>query len=149
MDIEFSLKLAPFDAEFVDALTQLSRSAFGQTEREYVEWRLTHMPVVTAFVALSGDRIVAFKVGYATSRTKYYSWLGGVHPDFRDKGLASELMRRQHAWLTERGFSSIETAANQENHAMARLNLAHGFSVSGVRSTPGKTQVLFSKQLDS
>ena len=93
MDIEFSLKLAPFDAEFVDALTQLSRSAFGQTEREYVEWRLTHMPVVTA--------------------------------------------------------SSIETAANQENHAMARLNLAHGFSVSGVRSTPGKTQVLFSKQLDS
>jgi RimJ/RimL family protein N-acetyltransferase len=65
----------------------------------------------------------------------------------RRRGIAAQLMVLQHAWLVERGYSVVETATNQENHAMTQVNLRHGFSICGVRSEPNRTQILFSKVL--
>ena len=53
----------------------------------------------------------------------------------------------QHQWAADRGYAKIETAANQENTSMARLNLEHGFTACGVREEPERTQVLFMKDL--
>ena len=92
-------------------------------------------------------RLVGFKAGYATGRHRYYSWLGGEQADFRRRGIAAALMRRQHAWLRERGFETVETAANQDNLPMIGANLEHGFTVCGLRQKAGRVQVLFSKDL--
>jgi predicted GNAT superfamily acetyltransferase len=105
------------------------------------------MPDVSVFLATSDSRLVGFKAGYAVGERKYYSWLGGVHPDFRRRGIAAELMQRQHRWLAERGYAVVETAVEQENTAMAQANLRHGFSVCGVRTEPQRVQILFSKPL--
>jgi hypothetical protein len=56
-------------------------------------------------------------------------------------------MAKQHEWLANCGYQSIETAVNQENIAMAQVNLGSGFEVCGVRSEPHRVQVIFSKQL--
>ena len=83
------------------------------------------MPDVSALLAIAAGSIVGYKVGYAKSQRKYYSWLGGVDPEFRRRGIASELMQRQHEWIAARGYTVVETAADQNNTAMAQVNLRH------------------------
>jgi predicted GNAT superfamily acetyltransferase len=147
MDIEFRLVQPPFDSTAIEELVGLSSDVFGKSDASYVTWRMSHMPDFSVFCATSDGQLVGFKAGYALSERKYYSWLGGVHPDFRRRGIASELMVRQHRWLVQRGYSIVETAANQDNHAMAQANLRHGFSICGVRTEPQRIQILYSKLL--
>lgn len=146
MPVEFSLHLAPFEAHFVDALARLGESVFG-TPKADLAWRLERMPLASVACASDAGRLVGFKAGYATSRTRYYSWLGGVHPDSRRRGIAAELMRHQHAWLREHGFEVVETATNQDNLAMTQANLRHGFAICGLKHKSGRVQILFSKEL--
>lgn len=47
-------------------------------------------------VALDDNRVVGYKIGYQDRQTRFYSWFGGVYAEYRGKGIASELMRRQH-----------------------------------------------------
>jgi GNAT superfamily N-acetyltransferase len=144
---EFTIKLPPYSNEFVEDLTTLACRVFGSAELEYNRWRMANMPDFTVFCAWHNRQLVAFKAGYAMTQTKYYSWLGGVHPDFRRHGIAAQLMERQHAWLAEHGFSAVETSVDQENLAMAQVNLRHGFRVYGVRAEPHRTQILYYKDI--
>ena len=149
VSIAYRMDLPPFDASVVDELESLNSGVFESVAPRYVSWRMSSMPDVSAFLAIADDKIVGFKVGYAMSQRKYYSWLGGVHSEFRRRGIASELMERQHKWIAARGYTVVETSANQENVAMAQVNLRHGFAVCGIRVEPARTQVLYSKELPS
>ena len=146
-DITYRLDLPPFAAAVVEELEALNAAVFSTVAPQYVSWRMSSMPDVSAFLAIASGRIVGFKVGYAMSQRKYYSWLGGVDPAFRRHGIASALMQRQHEWIAVRGYTVVETSANQENTAMAQANLRHGFSVCGMRVEAARTQVLYSKSL--
>ena len=137
---------APFSRELVAELNALAALVFDEPGFD-VSWRLSAMPVASVALARSGAALVGFKAGYAMTETKYYSWLGGVHPDARGQGIARRLMRLQHAWVRERGCALVETAASEENAAMTRLNLQEGFTVCGSRREPGRVQVLFLKTL--
>ena len=101
----------------------------------------------TAVLARDEGRLVGFKLGYAMTESRYYSWLGGVHLGARGSGVARQLMRRQHRWLREMGCTQVETSTDQGNAAMARINLQEGFTVCGTRSMPGRVQVLYLKLL--
>jgi len=147
MKPEFTLELPPYSDKFLEELIVLASSVFARAEPEYIRWRITSMPHVTLFCAWHDGQFIAFKAGYAMTQTRYYSWLGGVHPDFRRHGIAAQLMERQHAWLTERGYTEVETGVNQKNHAMAHVNLQRGFIVTGVRAEPHRTQILYLKSL--
>ena len=146
MTIAYSLHQAPFDAALLRELTQLARTVFDDPTLA-VEWRLTVMPEATAVLARDGGMLVGFKLGYAMTESRYYSWLGGVHPAARGAGIARELMRRQHRWLRDKGCTEVETSTNQGNLAMARVNLQEGFAECGSRSVPGRVQVLYLKLL--
>lgn len=141
--------LPPFDDGLPDAVSRICEAVFGSAEPHRIRWRLTHMPDASVLAVRDGEQMVAFKAGYAVSDTKYYSWLGGVLPDYRRRGLASALMERQHAWLRARGYGMVETATNQDNRAMAAANLKHGFLIAGTRRNPDNTQILFLKALDA
>ena len=134
------------DPALLQELTQLARSVFDDPALD-IGWRLTVMPEATAVLARDGGRLVGFKLGYAMTESKYYSWLGGVHLTVRGSGVARQLMRHQHRWLKEMGCSHVETATDQHNVAMARVNLQEGFTVCGSRSEPGRMQVLYLKVL--
>ncbi len=146
MSLRFDLLLPPFDDAFLRRLDELAAHVFEQPSLD-VRWRLARMPEASAACAWAELRLVGFKLGYAMTETKYYSWLGGVHADFRRRGVAGELMKTQHAWAAARGFAMVETSADQDNAAMARANLRHGFAVAGLRSEPRRVQVLFLKPL--
>ena len=49
--------------------------------------RLSNKPILALFIKVEGE-IAGFKLGYEQNDTKFYSWLGGVLPDFRGLGLA-------------------------------------------------------------
>ena len=146
MTIDYSFHQAPFDPQLLLEVTQLARSVFKEPTLD-LEWRLTVMPQGTAVLAREDGRLVGFKLGYAMTESRYYSWLGGVHQAARGSGIARELMRRQHRWLRERGCAQVETSTDQGNAAMARVNLQEGFTVCGTRSMPGRMQVLYLKLL--
>ncbi len=146
MTIAFSLHQAPFDPPLLREVTQLARSVFDEPTLD-LEWRLSVMPQATAVLARDAGRLVGFKLGYAMTESRYYSWLGGVHLGARGSGVARQLMRRQHHWLKEMGCSQVETSTDQGNVAMARVNLQEGFAVCGTRSMPGRVQVLYLKVL--
>ena len=144
--IAYSLHQAPFDPQLIHELTRLARTVFDEPTLD-LEWRLTVMPHATAVLARDDGRLVGFKLGYAMTESKYYSWLGGVHETARGNGVARKLMRRQHRWLRDMGCSQVETTTDQANAAMARVNLQEGFSVCGSRTMPGRVQVLYLKLL--
>ncbi|UPL49802.1 GNAT family N-acetyltransferase [Hymenobacter sublimis] len=98
---------------------------------------------VQVWLAWAEEQLVACKLGYERKPGHYYSWLGGVHPDFRRRGLAQELMQRQHAWCQQRGYRSIRTQTLNRWRAMLLLNLHAGFDIVGtVQGERGLTLVL-------
>lgn len=100
-------------------------------DKERLQYEYSTKPNVTTFLAKNDEKIVGFKVGYEQRQTKYYSWIGGVHPDYRKNGIASELMKRQHEWAKEQGYKCILTKTGNEFRNMLLLNIRFGFDVIG------------------
>lgn len=146
MRIEYALHHGPVDAALVLELNDLARRVFDQPGMS-VDWRLSSMPDASAVVARSAGRLVGFKIGYAMTESKYYSWLGGVEAASRGNGIARQLMRMQHEWVRGRGYALLETSTDQGNSAMLHVNVQEGFAVCGTRAEPHRLQVLYLKQL--
>ncbi len=148
MRVSYGSNVAPIPSRLINEVQSLSRELFGDAyvDRER-DWRFKHMPYFTVFQARSGANLVGFKMGYAYTRTHYYSWLGGVDPTYRRNGIARELMNRQHAWLCANGYLTVETGARQSNFAMTQLNLASGFKIAGLRHKTDSMDIIFEKSL--
>ena len=146
--MQYLTSFAPLPAPMIEELAELSELVFSPPGIDH-GWRLGRMPEVSVFHARSEGRLIAFKAGYAIAERKYYSWLGAVHPDYRQRGIANQLTRMQHAWLVEHGYSAVETSSRADNHVMAHLNLSTGFVVQGTKAEPHGLQVLWSKRLAS
>jgi ribosomal protein S18 acetylase RimI-like enzyme len=144
--MQVSAWLRPLSSQQIAEIATLSTLVFSPPAIDH-EWRLTQMPDTSVFVALDGEKLVGFKAGYAIAERNYYSWLGAVHPDFRSRGIATQLARAQHAWLVQREYSSVETATLAENRAMANLNLNMGFLVVGSKLESHGLKVLWAKRL--
>ncbi|EPZ52678.1 hypothetical protein N007_02510 [Alicyclobacillus acidoterrestris ATCC 49025] len=77
---------------------------------------------------------------------RFYSWLGGVHPEFRGRGIANELMRRQHVWCEKQGLHVIRTQTRNTWRDMLILNIRNGFNIVGTRTEKGDTTILLEKR---
>ncbi|RSK48428.1 GNAT family N-acetyltransferase [Hymenobacter rigui] len=119
--------------------------ALGSSKSELLtdlQYQQQRQPVQVWLAYVEGQ-LVGCKLGYERQPGQYYSWLGGVHPDYRGQGVAAELMRRQHAWCQEQGYRRIRTHTYNRWRAMLLLNLRHGFDIIGtMQGTHGLTIVL-------
>lgn len=84
---------------------------------------------VVFLVAVDNGQVAGYKIGYELSGDQFYSWYGAVHPADRGKGIASELMKRQHAYLKEAGYKIVSTKTRNKWREMLILNIKHGFDV--------------------
>lgn len=80
--------------------------------------------------AYLGTDIVGFKSGYALDPTTFYSWIGGVHPSHRRRGVAQMLMQKQHDLLRKQGFLLVETKTQNKFREMLVTNLKSGFDIT-------------------
>ncbi len=148
MTIAFDVLDGPFDGATIEALWPLASAVFQSDDREYFEWPLLHMRDLSIQRARDGDTPVGFKIGYAETSKRYYSWLGGVAASYRRQGIAAELLRRQHQWVRQRGYSSIQTATTEDNAAMLALNLSMGFRVIGTYNRGKGLRVMLLRDVD-
>ncbi|HEX4923335.1 MAG TPA: GNAT family N-acetyltransferase, partial [Bdellovibrionales bacterium] len=79
---------------------------------------------------------------------EFYSWLGGVLPEYRGLGVASALMRAQHEWCAQNGYARILTKTQNRWREMLLLNIRHGFDVIGTyQSSRHGLKILLEKKL--
>lgn len=94
------------------------------------------------------DKLVGFKLGYQSKLKEFYSWLGGVRPDYRNQGIASELMKIQHSWCKDQGYTFVRTETMNRFRNMLILNLRHGYDVIGSSTTrEGDIKIILEKTL--
>lgn len=119
-------------AEAAEPLLALCRSIFGDFSDDYLLGRLPHLADPALWLAIDDQAAwKGFKLGYRRGADIFYSWLGGVAPEMRGRGVASELMRLQHAQAEADGYRFVETRTRATNNAMIVLNLRHGFHITG------------------
>lgn len=103
---------------------------------------------LSTFVAKEDEKIVGFKLGYERKEKHFYSWLGGVDKTYRGRGIASELMKRQHDWCRRNGYWTIRTHTKNKWKDMLILNLKHGFDVIGTYTDEkGEPKIILEKKL--
>ncbi|NKF52034.1 GNAT family N-acetyltransferase [Shewanella sp. WXL01] len=90
-----------------------------QTELD-LQQRLANKPCLV-LLAYVEDELAGFKLGYAESDTVFYSWLGGVAPDFRNLGLAKSMLEYQEKWAAEQGYQTM--TVKTRNHFKAMLTM--------------------------
>ncbi|MEM7571347.1 MAG: GNAT family N-acetyltransferase [Bacteroidota bacterium] len=77
-------------------------------------------------VAENNTSIVGFKVGYERDGF-WYSWLGGVHPDFRRQGIANLLADEQDRWAQAQNYPHVTCKTRNNNSTMQIWALRRGF----------------------
>lgn len=76
------------------------------------------------------DRPVGFKIGYDRFQNgSFYSWMGGVLPEYRKKGIAEQLADHQEKWAKENGYTSIKLKTRKKHDAMLEFSLKRGFVI--------------------
>jgi GNAT superfamily N-acetyltransferase len=71
---------------------------------------------------------VGFKVGYERDGD-WYSWLGGVHPAFRRRGVARLLADRQDEWARQHGYPTVTFKTLNSLRSMLRFGIDRGFNI--------------------
>lgn len=99
-------------------------------------------------LAYAANTLVGFKIAHRERRGRVRSWLGGVHPDYRRRGIARALMHAQHTWCRAEGFTTIRTVTTNSFRGMLILNIATGFEIVGVRATGGEPKIMLELRLD-
>ena len=95
-----------------------------------------------------GDDVVGFKVGYELRPKVFYSWLGGVTPKFRGKGVATKLMEDQHEFCISNGYETVMTISSNHRKEMMIANLKAGFDIVQTKENEKDgIRVVFEKKL--
>lgn len=99
-------------------------------------------------LALENEEVIGYKIGYELGQDVFYSWLGGVDENYRNKGVASKLMNKQHQYLKERGYKMIQTKTKNKWRSMLVLNIKNGFDVIGTYTDrEGEPKIILEKKL--
>lgn len=131
-------------ADIVEGVQAVHEAVFGERLKEH---KLARQKLL-ALVAIEEGQVAGFKFGYEHEDGVFYSWLGGVHPAFQRRGIAKQLMERQHAIVKERGYDRIRTYSRNEKMAMLILNLQSDFHIkSTFTDDKGWHKIVLEKQL--
>ena len=121
--------------EPLDVLSRLEKAVFDMPiDKSLLKNELSMKSGLLILLARVDGRYVAYKVGYRLSEADefFYSWIGGVHPEFRQQGLAKALMLEQHKLAKELGCTYVRTKTKNKYREMLILNIKMGFDIVGI-----------------
>ncbi|MCF7858404.1 MAG: CYTH domain-containing protein [Candidatus Cloacimonetes bacterium] len=96
------------------------------SEIEYMK-RLKDTDSLISIAYWQGEE-AGFLVGYSINNS-FYSWMGGVLPQFRRNHIAKELFQRQRNWAQRKGFDAINIKTRNKYKAMLSFLLSDGFII--------------------
>jgi len=135
-------------ADAAAPLLHLCQSVFPDFSDSYLLDRLPRLEDPLLWLAIEDGVWKGFKLSYRRGDALLYSWLGGVVPELRGRGVASALMRHQHEDAARLGYRFAETRTRAANNPMILLNLRHGFHITGFEvDTRGVAMVVQRKVL--
>lgn len=103
-------------------------------------------------VAEMDEQLVGFKCGYErdSGTKKFYSWLGGVLPQFRKRGIAESLLQKMEDWCIDRGYEVLEFKTFNEHKGMLIFAIKNGFEIVDVRYSEkdDRKRIVLQKELN-
>lgn len=84
-------------------------------------------------IARLDDRPVGFAAGFELKPSTYYAWLCGVLPDFRNLGIASQLLHALQGWAAEHQYEFMRMECHNRHREIIRVAIDLEFDVAGVR----------------
>ena len=128
---------------------QMYGAIFGTTPDEEVMERLSNKEDILLQLAVNeSDTPIGFKIGYRENAGIFYSWLGGVLPEYRQRGISSQLMQAQHEWCAQHGYRIVRTKTCNQWRNMLLLNIRSGFDIVDTYKGPdGIIRIVLEKQL--
>ena len=120
----------------------------SRSSRERYEARLEGRRHLV-LVAETDGRPVGYKVGYEHTPEVFYSWLGGVVPASRGRGVATALRRRQEAWARSCGYERLRVKSMNRFPSMLRLLVGAGYSIISTEGAGDDLKIVFEADLTS
>lgn len=121
------LSIERVELDRFDEVRRLNQAVFGESR---VIYRLDREDILF-LVARVGGRGVGYKVGYAESKTTFYSAKGGVLDGWRRMGIARALLVRMESEARQMGYGRLAFDTFPNKHpGMTVLALAEGFTVT-------------------
>jgi predicted GNAT superfamily acetyltransferase len=131
-----------------EILTGLYTAIFEDAQTVFFIDRLISKKQVCSLIAFKNLIPVGFKIGYRYNDTTFYSWVGGVLPEYRKEGIAKKLAQRQELWAISNRFITLRTKSMNRYKPMMILNLINGFNIISVYTNDSnQTKVIFEKNL--
>ena len=84
-------------------------------------------------IAYLDGKPVGFKLGYVQDAC-FYSWLGGVLPNYRRMGIAKKLAESQEGWVRKNGYTIVIFKTRNKHKAMLLFALNNGFNIFKIES---------------
>lgn len=113
-------------------IATIMEKAFGEWDERWFFSTFKNHQKYYLLMASIEEVPVGFKLGYELNDREFYSWLGGVVPEYRGIGIAADLMTKQHEWCREKGYQQIQTTTQNRFREMLLLNIRFGFDVVGI-----------------
>lgn len=113
----------------------------------YLETCLAKNPII--LLAYDGDHPIACKIGYDRfSDGSFYSWLGGVIPEYRKKGVAEKLNLKMEEMAKKAGYISLIFKTRNRFKAMLQFGLKNGYQIVGFeeKTDPAENRIILKKQ---
>ena len=80
--------------------------------------------------AYKDNQPVGFKIGYDRYHDgSFYSWMGGISPDYRRLGIADILTDKQEEWAKSKGYRTIVLKTRKKHKAMLHFCEKRGFTI--------------------
>lgn len=136
------------DDKTLEGILNLHEIIFGNSDS--LVKLIKSKPKILINVALNESEVAGYKIGYELNDSKYYSWYGAVHENFRGRGIALKLMEEQHRYLTGEGYRVVQTKTRNKWRDMLVLNIKNGFDViETFTDEDGIHRIVLEKELES
>ena len=146
MSIHYSQFRSLPEDQVVNGLVTLHQSIFGASDDLIT--KMASKPEILIDMAMADSRVIGYKIGYELDPHTFYSWLGGVDPEYRKQGIAAELMKRQHHTLKELRYTVVQTKTMNKWRSMLILNIRNGFDVMDTYTNEkGLHKIILEKKL--
>jgi len=83
-------------------------------------------------VAKENDKIIGWSFGLQKSETEFYMINSAVFPEYRRKGVYTEMLRRAVSHIQDMGFQHIYSRHKMSNNDIIIPKLKYGFVISGM-----------------
>jgi len=114
-------------------IVDLDKVVFGLSRTpEEVEDKLRLRKDVHITIATTNGKLVGYGAGYE-EKGKYYLWSLAVLPEYRRKGIGSEIIEEQIRFAREKGFAAFLVKTSNKWKEMLRLLLKKEFNIIGFK----------------